>query len=294
MGKFFWLKLKKDFFKRHDLLNLRSMENGLTFEAIFIHLMTEAIDHEGYLRYSNKKAYTARTLAPLASTDEKTMKEALDAFEDLELIEIGEDGTIFVPLSVENMGSDTSWAEKKRQYREKLKTEEGQTEDKSRTNRGQKEDMSDKSIEYRDKSIENRDKKKEKDERDKSLSSKKREIPTKDEVIRFAHTQKIDRIIDADQFWNFYTDQEWKIQGEDIKDWKSLLMKWANNVKDRKNVVEIPYMENDYDFSQYDDPNNEKALKELDEFIEKGKNEKNEVKIIGADGKEKTALWNNL
>ena len=57
MGKFFWLKLKKDFFKRHDLLNLRSMENGLTFEAIFIHLMTEAIDHEGYLRYSDKKAY---------------------------------------------------------------------------------------------------------------------------------------------------------------------------------------------------------------------------------------------
>lgn len=294
MGKFFWLKLKKDFFKRHDLLNLRSMENGLTFEAIFIHLMTEAIDHEGCLRYSNKKAYTARTLAPLASTDEKTMKEALDAFEDLELIEIGEDGTIFVPLSVENMGSDTSWAEKKRQYREKLKTDEGQTEDKSRTSRGQKEDMSDKSIENRDKSIENRDKKREKDERDKSLSSKKREIPTKDEVIRFAHTQKIDRIIDADQFWNFYTDQEWKIQGEDIKDWKSLLMKWANNVKERKNVAEIPYMENDYDFSQYDDPNNEKALKELDEFIEKGKNEKNEVKIIGADGKEKTALWNNL
>ena len=269
MGKFFWLKLKKDFFKRHDLLNLRSMENGLTFEAIFIHLMTEAIDHEGYLRYSDKKAYTARTLAPLASTDEKTMKEALEAFEDLELIEIKKDGTIFVPLSVENMGSDTTWAEKKRQYREKLKTEEGQTEDKPRTSRGQKEDMSDKSIEYRDKSIENRDKKIEKDERDKSLSSKKREIPTKNDVIRFAHAQKIDRIIDADQFWNFYTDQEWKIQGEDIKDWKSLLMKWASNVKDRKNVVEIPYMENEYS-DEHLKKKEEESMSKLDELLKEG------------------------
>lgn len=269
MGKFFWLKLKKDFFKRHDLLNLRSMENGLTFEAIFIHLMTEAIDHEGCLRYSDKKAYTARTLAPLASTNEETMKKALEAFEDLELIEIGEDGTIFVPLSVENMGSDTTWAEKKRQYREKLKTEDGQTEDKSRTSRGQKEDMSDKSIEYRDKSIENRDKKKEKDERDKSLSSKKREIPTKDEVIRFAHSQKIDRFIDAEQFWNFYNDQDWKIKGEDIQDWKSLLMKWASNVKDRKNVVEIPYMENEYS-DEHLQKKEEESLKKLDELLKEG------------------------
>ena len=242
MSKFYWLKLKKDFFKRHDLLNLRSLENGLAFEAIFIHLMTEAIDHEGYLRYSDKKAYTARTLAPLASTDEKTMKDALEAFEDLELIEIDKDGTIYVPLSVENMGSDTSWAEKKRQYREKLKTEEGQTEDKSRTNRGQKEDMSDKSIENRDKSIEIREKKK--DERDKSLSSKKREIPTKNDVISFAHAQKIDKVIDADQFWSFYEGQEWKIEGEPIRDWKSLLMKWANNVKNRKNVT--AFMDHDY------------------------------------------------
>ena len=259
MSKFYWLKLKKDFFKRHDLLNLRSMENGLAFEAIFIHLMTEAIDHEGYLRYSDKKAYTARTLAPLASTDEKTMKDALEAFEDLELIEIDEDGTIFVPLSVENMGSDTSWAEKKRQYRDKLKAEAGQTEDTSRTSRGQKEDMSDKSIENRDKRLEIRDKKREKDERDKSLSSKKREIPTKNDVIRFAHEQKIDKIIDADQFWTFYEGQEWNIEGEPIRDWKSLMMKWASNVRDRKNISEIPYMENDYDFSE------EALQKRLDE-----------------------------
>ena len=266
MSKFYWLKLKKDFFKRHDLLNLRSMENGLAFEAIFIHLMTEAIDHEGYLRYSDKKAYTARTLAPLASTDEKTMKDALEAFEDLELIEIDEDGTIFVPLSVENMGSDTSWAEKKRQYRDKLKAEAGQTEDTSRTSRGQKEDMSDKSIENRDKRLEIRDKKEEIDnDKSLSLSSRAREIPKKDDVIRFAHAQKIERIIDADQFWTFYEGQEWKIKGEPIQDWKSLLMKWASNVRDRKNI-QIPFMENEYS-PEHLKKREEESLKLLDDLL---------------------------
>ena len=302
MGSFYWLKLKKDFFKRHDMIILRSMENGLTYEAIFIHLMAESIDHEAKLRYSDRKPYTALTLSAICDVSQEIMKEALKAFEDLELIEILEDGTIFIPLASENIGSatDNANANRQRRYRERqaeqARNNEDDTDNVTECNDKRYGSVTkrNESIEYRDKSLEIRDKKREKDERDKSLSSKKREIPTKDEVIRFAHAQKIDKIIDADQFWNFYTDQEWKIQGEDIKDWKSLLMKWANNVKDRKNVVEIPYMENDYDFSQYDDPNNEKALKELDEFIEKGKIEKNEAKIIGADGKEKTALWNSL
>ena len=245
MGRFYWLKLKKDFFKRHDLLNLRSMQNGLTYEAIFIHLMAEAIDHDGCLRYSEKKPYTARTLAPLATTDEKTMSEALEAFEDLELIEINEDGTIYVPLAIENLGSETEWAEKKRKYRDTSRTDEDNVLEMS----SPKKTKSDKSIEYRDKSTEYRDKKEEiEDNKLSSLSSRaEREIPSKNEVVKYAHSHKIDRVIDVDQWYQFYQEQEWKIQGEDIKDWKSLLMKWASGIKEKKN---IRYMENEYDFSE--------------------------------------------
>ena len=129
MGKYYWLKLQKDFFKKHKMVILRSMENGMTYEAIFIHLMAESIDHEAMLRFSDSKPYTPKTLSPLIGTDPKTLADALEVFQDLELIEILEDGTIFVPLASENIGSDTTWAEKKRQYRDKLKTEQGQLED---------------------------------------------------------------------------------------------------------------------------------------------------------------------
>ena len=292
MGKFYWLKLKKDFFKRHDIRIIEDKQDGGKMVLFYLKLLCESVDHDGSLRFSDAVPYDNEMLASVTNTDKEIVDEAMNILKKLGMVKVEDDGTIIM-CGVESMlGSETAWAEKKR-------TQRGQSEDKVRTMSTkcpqQKGTMSDKrkskSIE-----IEKEIEKEEEIDNDKSLSlsSRAREIPTKDEVIRFAHAQKIDKIIDADQFWNFYTDQEWKIQGEDIKDWKSLLMKWANNVKDRKNVVEIPYMENDYDFSQYDDPNNEKALKELDEFIEKGKIEKNEAKIIGADGKEKTALWNSL
>ena len=274
MGSYYWLKLNKNIFKRHDMLDLRTIF-GLQFEAMFIHLMAESIDHDGCLRYSEKKPYTARTLAPIVSTDEKTMKEALEAFEELELIEILEDGTIRIPLAVENIGSETEWASKKRQFRDKKRTQEGQSEDNVldmssgcpnnvQNVRGQKRTMSDKSIELRDKSIENR----EEIDNDKSLSlsSRAREIPKKDDVIRFAHEQKINRVIDAEQFWSFYEDQEWKIEGKPIRDWKSLLMKWASNVRDRKNI-QTKFMENEYS-SEHLKKREEESLKLLDDLLQ--------------------------
>lgn len=252
MGSFYWLKLKKDFFKRHDMIILRSMENGLTYEAIFIHLMAESIDHEANLRFSDRKPYTALTLSAICDVSQEIMNEALKVFEDLELIEIREDGTIFIPLASENIGSatDNANANRQRRYRERqaemVKDNEDVTASVTKCNGKRYGSVTkrNESIEYRDKRLEIRDKKEEiEDNKLSSLSSRAREIPTKDEVIRFAHSHKIDKTIDVDQWYDFYTDQDWKIKGKDIQDWKALLMKWASGVKEKKNIT---YMENEY------------------------------------------------
>lgn len=274
MGSFYWLKLKKDFFKRHDMIILRSMENGLTYEAIFIHLMAESIDHEAKLRYSDRKPYTALTLSAICDVSQEIMKEALKVFEDLELIEILEDGTIFIPLASENIGSatDNANANRQRRYRERqaeqARNNADDTDNVTECNGKRYGNVTkrNESIEYRDKSLEIRDKKEEIDnDKSLSLSSRAREIPKKDDVIRFAHAQKIDRVIDAEQFWSFYEDQEWKIKGEPIQDWKSLLMKWASNVRDRKNI-QIPFMENEYS-PEHLKKREEESLKLLDDLL---------------------------
>lgn len=266
MGKFYWLKLKKDIFKRHDLINLRSQEKGLIYEAIFIHMMTESIDHEACLRYSEKHPYTAKTLSPIVGTDPETMQEALDILEELELIEILEDGTIFVPLASENIGFETAWAEKKRQYRDSVRTDRGQSEDNVPecpdnvlTQEGQKEDMSDKRKEIRDiekdiRDISKREKEKEREKREEDSSSsstvsqsKKRfSPPTLDEVRAYCIERK--NGIDPEAFIAFYASKNWYIGKSKMVDWRACIRTWEQRRKQEAGSARVdePIMEKTY------------------------------------------------
>lgn len=266
MGKFYWLKLKKDIFKRHDLINLRSQEKGLIYEAIFIHMMTESIDHEACLRYSDKHPYTAKTLSPIVGTDPETMQEALEILEELELIEIMEDGTIFVPLASENIGFETSWAEKKRQYRDSVRTERGQSEDNVPecpdnvlTQEGQNEDMSDKRKEIRDiekdiRDISKREKEKEREKREEDSSSsstvsqsKKRFSPPSLEEVR-AYCMERKNGIDPEAFIAFYASKNWYIGKSKMVDWKASVRTWEQRRKQEAGSAraDMPIMEKTY------------------------------------------------
>ena len=64
-GKYYWLKLKKDFFKRHDIRILESMPDGHISVLFYLKLMLESVDHEGELRFSEKTAYQMANPCPL-------------------------------------------------------------------------------------------------------------------------------------------------------------------------------------------------------------------------------------
>ena len=131
--KYFWLRLKKDFFKRHDIQIIEAMPNGKEYVLFYLKLLCESIDHEGMLRFSDDIPYTEEMLSTITGTDKQIVNDALGHFVDFGMIDILEDGT-FCLKQVKNMiGCETKWAEKKRQYRENLKTDKGQTEDKPRT-----------------------------------------------------------------------------------------------------------------------------------------------------------------
>ena len=287
MGKFYWLKLQKDFFKKHKLIILRSMEHGMTYEAIFIHLMTESIDHDAMLRFSDSKPYTPKTLSPIIGTDEKTMADALKIFQDLELIEIFEDGTIFVPLASDNIGSaeDNANANRQRRFRERNAsitpsvTKNNASITPSVTKDNESIEIRDKSIENRDKSIiREKEKEREKQADDKSsatLSESKSRFcpPTVEEVAAYCEERK--NGIDPQRFCDFYSAKNWMIGKTKMKDWKACVRTWEARSKQEfmdheytaeqmekmktgtlgelKALLRKPQdklMENDYDFSQ--------------------------------------------
>lgn len=122
-GKFYWLKLKRDFFKRHDITILESMPNGKEYALFYLKLMLESIDHEGMLRFSEQIPYNEQMLAAITNTNVDTVRSAIKVLEQLKLLEILDDATIYM-TEVENMigsASNTDGARRIRRYRENQK-----------------------------------------------------------------------------------------------------------------------------------------------------------------------------
>lgn len=68
-GKYYWLKLKRDFFKRHDIRIIEEMENGKDYILFYLKLLVESIDHNGNLRFSDTIPYNDKMIAIITNTD---------------------------------------------------------------------------------------------------------------------------------------------------------------------------------------------------------------------------------
>ena len=228
-GKYYWLKLKRDFFKRHDIHILNGMEYGREVVLFYIKLMLESIDHEGELRFSERLPYSNPMLANLTDTPESIVDTSMEVLQDFKLIEIDENGTIIIPKVMEmiDSASDTDEARRSRRYRERKKAERDGTSHENVTSVTEDVTEQHESIEIRDKRLEIRDKSIERE-------SKEREThphfmpPTVEEV--YLYCEQRHNGIDAQRFVDYYTAKGWK----NITDWKAQIRVWES----RKEITE--------------------------------------------------------
>ena len=115
--RYFWLRLKRDFFKRHDIRIIEDMEHGRDYILFYMKLLCESVDHDGKLRFSDEIPYNEKMLATITHTDEKIVHSALNVFSELRMMELYEDGTYFMNEVPNMIGSETYWAEQKRMQR---------------------------------------------------------------------------------------------------------------------------------------------------------------------------------
>ena len=117
----YWMKKRKDFYKRHDIRILLAYPDGYAYYVFLDMIMSESIDHGGELRFSETKPFDAPKLSLMCGMPENIVSDALKVFQDLEIIEILEDGTIYIPYVAENAGSESESAERVRRHRERKK-----------------------------------------------------------------------------------------------------------------------------------------------------------------------------
>lgn len=119
--KYYWLKLKRDFFKRHDIRIIEEMPNGKDYILFYLKLLLESIDHEGELRFSETIPYNEQMLSVITNTNVDIVKSAMQIFIELNMIEILDDETIFMAEVLKLTGSETAAAGRMRKRREKQK-----------------------------------------------------------------------------------------------------------------------------------------------------------------------------
>jgi predicted phage replisome organizer len=117
--KFYWLKLKRDFFKRHDIRIIEEMPNGKDYVLFYLKLLLESIDHEGSLRFSDTIPYNEQMISVITNTNVDIVRSAMKLFIELQLIEIFDDQTIFMGEVEKMIGSESESAGRMRRLRQR-------------------------------------------------------------------------------------------------------------------------------------------------------------------------------
>ena len=122
--KFYWLKLKRDFFKRHDIRIVESMPNGKDYILFYLKLLLESIDHEGTLRFSDTIPYNEQMLSVVTNTNIDIVRSAMKLFIELNMMQVFDDQTIYMTEVDKLIGSnaDNDNANRQRRFREKQKS----------------------------------------------------------------------------------------------------------------------------------------------------------------------------
>ncbi|WP_051532780.1 phage replisome organizer N-terminal domain-containing protein [Lachnobacterium bovis] len=94
--KYYWLQLKRDFFKRHDIQIIESMPNGKDYILFYLKLLCESVNHEGNLRFSDQIPYNEQMLSTITNTNVDVVRSAIKIFSELGMMEVMDDGTYFM------------------------------------------------------------------------------------------------------------------------------------------------------------------------------------------------------
>lgn len=121
--KYYYLKLKDDFFNDDAMIILQGMPDGYIYSDILMKLYLRSLKNQGKLMFNDLIPYTPEILAQLVNHQIGTVEKALHIFENLGLIEILDNGAIFM-LNIQNfIGKSSTEADRKREYRARIEQE---------------------------------------------------------------------------------------------------------------------------------------------------------------------------
>ena len=218
--RYYWLKLNQNFFQRQEIEIVEAMPSGKDYVLFYLKLLCLSISHEGELRFSETIPYNDSMLSTLTRTDIETVRAAVKVFRELGLMEILDDGALFMK-EVQGMIGSASASEgalRVARHRERKRLQQTNT---SVTPALQ-------SV-TRDKEIKSKEIK---SNRDKDKNTKRFTPPSVEEVSEYVFAQGY--MVDAEEFVDFYTSKDWMVGKNKMKDWQAAVRTWERSRKEKQ------------------------------------------------------------
>ena len=239
--KFYWLQLKEDFFENDAIEWLEEQEpNGRDYAYFYLKLCLKSLKSNGILIRNVGNIlipYDNRKLAELTKIDFDTVCVAMKLLQEIGLIQILENGEIYMTQLENLIGSVSKGALKKQQQR---------------LLSGQKVDKCPPKLELKDKV------------KDKDINKNRFIKPTIEEIKLYCKERN--NGINAEAFYDFYESKNWYVGKNKMKDWKACIRTWEQRNNKSDTVVGIPnWFDKDFkkDFSNLDELN--KILEDFNE-----------------------------
>ena len=220
--KYYYLRLKDNFFDSDELKILESMKDGYLYSNILLKLYLRSLKNDGKLVVNDRIPYNVEMLASVTGHQIGTVKQALSIFKDLGLIDVLENGAIYM-LDIQNfIGKGSSEADRKREYRQRIETDRTNVQ----TNLRQISEKSPPEIEIElEKEIKIE---KEIDSSASTTTKRKRfEKPTLSEIKEYCIERNNN--VDAQHFYDYYESNGWKVGKNSMKNWQAAVRTWEKN-----------------------------------------------------------------
>lgn len=216
--RFYWLKLKEDFFDDETIRYIEEQENGIKYSNFYLKLCLKSLRTDGKLiRLVGEILipYDVKSLSSLTGVDVDTVRCAMALFEKIGCVKMLDSGELYISQLSEMVGSETGKARAMRVIRAREKYGNDVTRMLQEC--------------YPEKDIE-----KELDtelEKEKESKRKRFTPPSVDEVREYCN--EINATISPDAFVDYYAAQGWIYgkSGKQMKDWKAAVRNWQRREK---------------------------------------------------------------
>ena len=119
--RYYWLKLKDDFFNQKEIKKLRKIAGGDTYTIIYLKLQLLSLQNEGVIAYEGIEDNFVDEMALTLDEDVENVRVTILYLQKVGFLEEISADEFILPKAVESIGSESSVAARVRKHRDKQK-----------------------------------------------------------------------------------------------------------------------------------------------------------------------------